>query len=345
MRLGELTELLGGTLQGDPDLEIHGLAPIDDAGPGLLSFIANPRYRSLLATTTASAVIVAENEAVDHLQFAGPPPAFVRVSGPYAAFVRALAVFDRRPRPEPGVHPTAVIAESATIGPGAYVGPYVVIAEDVVIGENARIFPHVVIYPQARIGDRFTAHAGAVVRECVTLADDIVLQPGAVIGADGFGFLPTGELPTPIPQIGTVTLGNFVEVGANATVDRAAVGATRLDQGVKLDNLVMVAHGCRIGAGSMLAGQTGLAGGTTLGRRVLTAGQAASAGHLTVGDGVQIAGKSAAVGDIEAGKVVAGTPAIEIGIWRRMMVALPRLPELFRRVKALEKRLESSSSS
>jgi UDP-3-O-[3-hydroxymyristoyl] glucosamine N-acyltransferase len=340
MRLGELAELLGARLLGDPDLEITGLGPIDEAGPGELTFIANPRYRPMLGTTNAAAVILAESEE-SHI--ASPKAAVLLVKEPYGAFVRALSVFDQRPRPEVGIHATAVIAATAIIGEGAYIGPYAVVGDNVTIGRDARIHPHVVLYPEVRVGDRFTAHAGAVVRECVIFGDDVVLQPGAVIGADGFGFLPTGDRPTAIPQIGTVQFGDGVEVGANSAVDRAAVGVTRLSDGVKLDNLVQVAHGCRIGAGSMLASQTGLAGSTTIGRRVLTGGQVGTAGHLTVGDGVQIAGRAGVLADVEAGKTVSGMPAIEISTWRRMVVALPRLPELFRRVRALEKAREGES--
>ncbi len=334
MRLSKLAEKLQARIEGDGDVEIVGLAPIDEAEPGHLTFVANPKYGALLRSTRASAVLVGPDQ-----DSAGRT--VLRTTDPYAAFVHALALFDSRPRPQPGVHPTAAVAESATIGPRAYVGAYAVIGEGAVVGEDACIYPHVVIYPQVRVGERFTAHAGAVVRENVVIGDDVVLQPGVVIGGDGFGFVPVGDdVPVTIPQIGTVEIADHVEVGANTTVDRAAVGATRLERGVKLDNLIMIGHGSRIGAFSMLAGQCGMAGSTKIGSRVMAGGQVGFAGHLTVGDDVRLAAQSGVVRDVAAGATVAGLPAGDVALWRRMVIALSRLPELLRRVRRLEKRLQ-----
>jgi UDP-3-O-[3-hydroxymyristoyl] glucosamine N-acyltransferase len=330
MLLGEIARELGLDLEGDADIEVRGLAPLDEAGEGDLTFVAAPRYKALLRSTQASAVILAAGED-------GCGRAVLRARDPYSAFVGALVLFDRRPRPAVGVHATAVIAASASIGSRASVGPYVVVGDGAVIGDDAVLHPHVVVYPRARIGCRFTAHSGSVVREDVLIGDDVVLQPGAVIGADGFGFLPRGkQAPQPIPQIGSVRLGDQVEIGANTTVDRATVGETRLGTGVKLDNLVMVGHGSRIGDGTMLAGQTGMAGSTHLGQRVMAGGQVGFAGHLTVGDDVRIAARAGIVSDVEDGSTVAGMPAIDITLWRRVAAALLRLPELLRRVRRLE---------
>lgn len=334
MRLADLAARIGASVDGDGDLEIRGLAPIEAAGPGELTFVANPRYRNRLAATKAAAVIVARDEETHGR-------AALRADDPYAAFVEALAIFDSRPCPEPGIHPMAVVADSAEVGAGAYIGPYVVIGENVVLGDGAALHPHVVIYPGAVVGDRFTAHAGAVVRESVVIGDDVTLQPGVVIGGDGFGFLPRpGARALAIPQIGTVEIGDDVDVGANTTIDRAAVGATRLDHGVKLDNLVMVAHGCAIGEGSMVAAQTGMAGSSVLGRKVMVGGQAGFGGHLEVGDAVHVAGQAGVSKDVSAGRVVAGTPAVDIALWRRGVAALRRLPELLQRVRRLEERLD-----
>lgn len=333
MRLADIARELGVELDGDGDVEIRGVAAIDEAGEGDLSFVASPRYRRFVDATKAAALILAPGEA------AGGRPA-LRTRDPYTAFARALALFDRRPRPAPGIHPTAVIGEGATIGEGASIGAYVVIGEGAAIGEGAVLHPHVVLYPRVRIGRRFTAHAGAVVREEVVVGDDVVLQPGAVVGADGFGFVPRGrEVPLPIPQIGRVRLDDHVELGANATVDRATVGETRLGRGVKLDNLVMVGHGSRIGAGSMLAGQVGMAGSTRLGERVMAGGQAGFAGHLEVGDDVQVAARAGVVADVGPRTAVSGMPAVEIALWRRVAAAVLRLPDLLRRVRRLERAL------
>ncbi len=336
MRLGELAQRLGLDLEGDGDIEISGIAPIDAAGPGDLTFVANPKYRQQLASTGAVAVIVGPG------QYAAGK-AILRAADPYAALAAALLLFDRRPRPAPGIHATALISPSACVGEGASIGPYAVVGEDVVVGRDSVLHPHVVIYPGARIGDRFTAHAGAVVRESVVVGDDVVLQPGAVVGADGFGFLPRGrEVPLPIPQIGTVRLCDHVEIGANTTVDRATVGETRLGRGVKLDNLVMVGHGSRIGDGSMMAGQTGMAGSTRIGARVMSGGQAGFAGHLSVGDDARIGAQAGVIGNVEPGATVAGMPAVELNLWLRAVASLLRLPDLLRRVRRLERLSDST---
>jgi len=334
MRLSELAARLSVPFEGDEAAEISGCAPIEEAAERDLTFVANPRYARLLKGSRAGAVIL--GPGVD----AGGRNV-LRAANPQAVFAHALALFDARPKPVPGLHATAVIAASATVGADSYLGAYVVIGDGVVIGERAVIHPHVTIYPRARIGKRFVAHAGSVVREDVVIGDDVTLQPGAVVGSDGFGFLPRpGDLPAPIPQIGTVELADHAEVGANTTIDRAAVGRTRIGRGVKLDNLVQVAHGCQIGDGTLLAAQTGLAGSTRLGRDVMAGGQVGFAGHLRVGDGVQIAAQTGVPSDVAAGTVVAGTPAMEIALWRRCMAALRRLPEILSRLRAVEETIE-----
>jgi len=339
MRLADLAAEIGASLEGDGEIEIDGVAPVDAAGPGKVTFLANAKYRAALAETTASAVIVDRSEPV-----AGP--AVLRSDNPYLAFIAALSLFDDRPKPAPGIHPSAVIDPSAEIGAGAYIGPCAVIGAQVRIGCDARIYPNVTIYPGVVIGERFMAHAGAVVREGVQLGDDVVLQPGAVVGADGFGFIPMGvEPPLPIPQIGTTRLADKVEIGANSTVDRAAVGETVIGRGAKLDNLVMVAHGCRIGDGSLLAAQTGIAGSTKLGRRVMTGGQAGIQGHIELGDDSAVAAGSGVVAGVRAGSTVAGYPSVPISAWRRSAVLIRRLPEFFKRLRSLERRLESASEA
>lgn len=322
----DLARELDARVEGDCDTDINGVAPLDEAGPGQLGFLAHPKYRSLLTTTRASAVIVGEDEK------ATGSAALLRVADPYLALVKAAAFFDARPRPAAGIHPTAVIDPSASLGQGASVGAYAVVGAGTVIGGDATLHPHVTVYPGVRIGERFTAHAGAVVRECVVIGDDVTLQPGSVVGGDGFGFVPAGkELPVAIPQIGGVELADHVDVGANSTIDRAAVGLTRVGAGTKLDNLVMVAHGCRLGDGVMMAGQSGLAGSARVGDRTMIGGQSGVSGHVSVGSDVQVASKSAVLSDLETGSIVAGIPAVAIAVWRRYALLLSRLPELFRR--------------
>jgi UDP-3-O-[3-hydroxymyristoyl] glucosamine N-acyltransferase len=336
--LADLAAVIGAELVGDGSKVVVSVAPIDAANVDQLTFLANPRYRRALSTTGAGAVILARGEDA-HGRNA------LYVDQPYVAFARALELFDERPGPPAGIHPTALIARTSRVGDGASIGAYAVVGEGVVIGSDAVIHPHVVIYPAARIGDRFTAHAGAVVRECVEIGDDVVLQAGAVIGGDGFGYVPLpGGIPMPLRQIGTVSLGDHVDIGSNTTVDRATVGTTRIARGVKLDNLVMIAHGCSIGEATMLAAQFGMAGSSHLGARVMAGGQSGVGGHAEVGEGVQIAAQAGVPGSVDRGRIVAGTPATDISSWRRYSVLLRRLPELFRRVTALERREDSKDA-
>lgn len=333
MKLGEIAERLSCELRGDPGTEIHALAPIEEAEPGTLTFVANPRYRRYLQSTRASAVIVALTEG-------DVPLPCLRAADPYLAFAQALELFYVPPPLPSGIHPSAVIAASARIGHAAAIGPFCVIGEEVVIGDNARLDAHVVVYPQARIGNACRAYAHVVVRERVVIGDRVTLHSGCVIGGDGFGYVIGADgNARKIMQAGTVIIENDVEIGANTTVDRAAVGATVIRCGAKLDNLVMVAHGCSIGEGSALAAQVGLSGSTRVGRFVRIGGQAGAAGHLTIGDGAQVAAQSGVPHDVPAGGIVGGYPAVDIHLFRRMSAASARLPDLLRRVRQIENAL------
>jgi UDP-3-O-[3-hydroxymyristoyl] glucosamine N-acyltransferase len=339
MKLAEIAERIGCELQGDGSIDIRALAPIEEAEPGTLTFVANPRYRPYLGRTRASAVIVSTAEGA-------LPLASLRAADPYLAFARAVELFYVPPQVHAGIHPTAIVAASARIGRNASLGPYCVIGEDVVLGDDARLDAHVVVYPEARIGNAFRAYAHVVVRERVTIGDRVILHSGCIIGDDGFGYVldDEGKLRK-IVQAGTVILHDDVEIGANTTVDRAAVGATVIRRGAKLDNLVMVAHGCSIGEGSALAGQVGLSGSTQVGRFVRMGGQAGVAGHLRIGDGAQLAAKAGVSRDVAAGEAVAGYPAVEIHLWRRTTAALRHLSELFRRVRQIEKSIATTGTA
>jgi UDP-3-O-[3-hydroxymyristoyl] glucosamine N-acyltransferase len=324
-------------VHGDGGVEITNVAPIENAGPRDLTFVANPRYLRHLAESRASAVVLPPDAPAVKM-------ASLRTRDAYLAFARAVEHFYRPPPQPQGIHPTAQIAASAEIGPRAAIGPYAVVGEGVRIGADARLGPHVVIYPEVVIGDRFLAHAHAVIRERVRIGADVIVHSGAVIGSDGFGYLPEKGTIRRLLQAGNVILEDEVEVGANSTVDRAMVGSTVLRRGVKLDNRVRVAHGCEIGSYSMLAAQVGLSGSTRLGKWVRMGGQVGVAGHLTIGDGVQVAAKSGISNSIDAGAIIAGAPTLEIGRWRRAMAGLAQLPELIRRVRKLERRLDGETS-
>jgi UDP-3-O-[3-hydroxymyristoyl] glucosamine N-acyltransferase len=330
MKLSEIAEALDVRLEnGSPDTEITGVAGIETAGPGELTFISNPKYAAAARTTKAAAVIVADG-------FPAIATTMLRSHNPYLDFARALELFHPATRYAAGVHPTAVIDASARIGAGAHIGPYVVIHENVEIGVNAVLLAHVVIYRGVKIGDNFLAHSHAVVRERCRIGNSVVLQNGVVIGADGFGFAKDGgrrwhKIPQPQP----VVIGDDVEIQANSCIDRASVGETRVGRGTKIDNLVQVGHGSHIGEDSLLASQVGLAGSTEIGNKVILTGQVGVVGHCKVGDGAIVTPQSGVAGDIEAGAIVSGAPAVEHRLWLKYSAALSRLPEL---VKLLRKK-------
>jgi UDP-3-O-[3-hydroxymyristoyl] glucosamine N-acyltransferase len=348
MKLGQVASALGArldngstdnsssTLSSCAELEITGVAGIEQAVAGQITFVANPKYTALAKTTLASAVIVDEKfgEKPDE-SFPVGHPLLLRTQNPYLAFARAIELFYQPPKYAPGIHPTAVIHPSARIGEGAHIGPYAVVDADVVIGQKATLLAHTVIYPGARIGDNFFAHAHAVVRENCTLGNDVILQNGAVIGADGFGFAKddSGNWHK-IVQSGPAVLEDAVEVQANACVDRASVGETRIGRGVKIDNLAQVGHGSSVGENSLLCAQVGLAGSTDVGKRVILAGQVGIAGHCQIGDGVIATGQTGIHGDIPAGKILSGSPAMDNKLWLRCVVLFQRLPELAKALRA-----------
>jgi len=329
MKLAEIASVLGATLEnGDPEAEITGVVGIEEAAVGQITFVANPKYAASAKTTSASAVIVSED-------FPAISAGMLRCKNPYLAFARAIDLFYQAPQYGAGVHPTAVIAPTAKLGANAHVGAYVVIDDDVEIGDNAVLLPHVVIYRGARIGNNFFAHAHAVVREHCTLGDNVVLQNGAVVGCDGFGFARDGDHWEKITQSGPTVLESDVEVQANACVDRASIGETRVGRGVKIDNLAQVGHGSAVGDHTLLCSQVGLAGSTVVGKNVILAGQVGVAGHCNIGDGVIVTAQSGTHGDIPAGVTVSGSPAFDHKQWLRAVGIFNKLPELAKTVRSL----------
>jgi UDP-3-O-[3-hydroxymyristoyl] glucosamine N-acyltransferase len=331
MTLGELAERIGAELVGDAGLVVTGVAGIETAGPQDVTFVANPKYAGMVKSTGAGAVIVEP-------EFPAVAVPTLRVKNPYLAWSRAIEAFHPAQVYEPGVHPTAVVAESARLGARAHVGAYVVVGEGCEIGEDAVLLPHVVLYPGVKVGARFLAHAHAVVREMCVLGDDVVLQNGAVVGADGFGFAKDGVRWVKIVQAGPAVLEDAVEVQANACIDRASVGETRVKAGAKIDNLVQVGHGSTVGENTLLCAQVGLAGSSHVGKDVILAGQVGVAGHLTIGDGAVATAQTGIPNDVEAGAVVSGYPAMDNRGWLKMVASLTRVPELIRKVRELEKR-------
>lgn len=338
MKLAELADKLSCRLEGPPELEISGVAGMEHAEPGQLTFLANRKYFPLLKTTRASAILLEEGVVIDRDQ---PPIAALRSPNPYLAFAHALELFYDAPRYASGIHPTAIIAKAAKIGEGAHIGPYCCIDEDVEIGRNAVLHSFVTVYRGAKIGDDFVAHAHSVVREHCRIGNRVTLQNGAIIGGDGFGFAkrPDGSWYK-MAQSGPAVLEDDVEVQSNACVDRATVGETRIARGAKIDDLVLVGHASSVGANTLLCGQVGLAGSTKIGKNCILAGQVGTAGHLTVGDGTVITAQSGVPNDVPANSFYSGYPAVENRQWLKMMAALNQLPELQKRVRELESQIE-----
>jgi UDP-3-O-[3-hydroxymyristoyl] glucosamine N-acyltransferase len=338
MKLGELATRLGAELRGDAQLEVTGVKGIEEAGPTEITFVANPRYAGLARKTRAAAVLVEP-------EFQEIAAATLRTKNPYLAFSRALGLFYQPPAYSPGIHPTAVIDPTAEIGEGAHIGAYVVVGPHVRMGPHATLLPHVVVYPGVRAGSHLFAHAHAVVREDCVLGDHVTLENGAIVGADGFGFAKNeaGQWEK-IPQSGPVRLGDRVDVQANACIDRATVGATEIGDGTKVDNLVQVGHGSRVGENTLLCAQTGLAGSSVVGNNVILAGQTGIAGHCAVGDGVVLTAQSAVSHDVPPGKTISGSPGFDNRVWLRAVAVFQRLPELLRRLDRLEKRVAAQGS-
>ena len=329
---------LGAELRGNAELEVTGVKGIEEAGPTEITFVANPKYAGLARKTQAAAVLVEP-------EFQEIAAATLRIQNPYLAFSRALGLFYQPPAYDPGIHPTAVIDTTAEIGDGAHIGAYVVVGPHVRLGAYATLLPHVVLYPGVRAGSHLFAHAHAVVRENCILGDHVTLENGAIVGADGFGFAKNeaGHWEK-IPQSGPVLLGNRVDVQANACIDRATVGATQIGDGTKVDNLVQVGHGSRIGENTLLCAQTGLAGSSVVGSNVILAGQTGIAGHCSVGDGVILTAQSAVSHDVPPGKIISGSPGFDNRVWLRAVTIFQRLPELLKRLDRLEKKVAAQAT-
>ncbi|HWI41344.1 MAG TPA: UDP-3-O-(3-hydroxymyristoyl)glucosamine N-acyltransferase [Verrucomicrobiae bacterium] len=332
MTLREIAAHLGGTLQGDGETPITGIASLDEAAEGEISFLSNPKYAAKVATTRAAAVILppgAESAAANA----------VVVPNPYLAFARLLHLFHTRPYRAQGVMEGAFVAEGAVLGrevtlyPGSYVG------EGAVIGDRCVLHPGAAVYEKATVGDDTVLHANVSIRERCRVGSRVIIHNGTVIGSDGFGYAFDGKGHFKIPQVGIVVVEDDVEIGANTTIDRAALGITSVGRGTKIDNLVQIGHNCVIGSNCLIVSQVGIAGSCKLGDFVTLGGQVGVAGHLEIGSKVMVAAQSGIPGDIPPGQVVAGSPAMPHREWLKMSMVLPKLPELRKTILSLEKRV------
>jgi UDP-3-O-[3-hydroxymyristoyl] glucosamine N-acyltransferase len=333
LKLSDLADRLECRLDGDGTIDIQRVTGIEDAGPGDVTFFANNKYLAALRATRASAVILADDAGA-------APCATLRTRNPYLAFARAVGLFADGWRPAAGVHPHAYVANGAVVAADASIGPFAVIEEGARVGARSIVHAHVTVARGAEIGDDCVIHAGVSIRERARLGHRVVVQDGAVIGSDGYGFARTAEGEhVKIPQVGGVVIEDDVEIGANTTIDRPAVGETRIRTGAKIDNLVQIAHGVTVGRRVLLAAQVGIAGSTTLEDAVTLAGQVGVAGHLTVGKGTIATAQTGIPNSLDPGSFVSGYPAIPNRDWLKASAVFRKLPELRKQVAELEQRL------
>lgn len=334
MELSELAEKLNCTLRGAGGAQINGLATLERARPGDLSFLTNPKYFKAAEQSRASAII------------AGPdcpplPMPLLIHDNPYLIFAKAIEFFHPTRRPAASIHPTAWIADSAQIGKAVAIGAYTTVGNDAVIEDGVEIKEHCVIYPRARIGADSLLHSGVAVREGVIIGKRCIIQNNAVIGSDGFGFAKDDQGRWyKIPQVGRVVIEDEVEVGACSTIDRAALDETAVGSHTKIDNLVQIGHGSSIGTNSLICAQVGLAGTTRVGNNVILAGQVGTAGHLTIGDGVIAIAQTGIPHSVAAGRTISGSPFVEHKLWLKASAIYAKLPELHKTLRSLEKRMQ-----
>jgi UDP-3-O-[3-hydroxymyristoyl] glucosamine N-acyltransferase len=335
MKLSELAALTNARVENQSDdIEITGAAGLDEAKPGQVTFLANPRYTPRVNGTLASAIYISEDAPVEK------EIALLRTRDPYLAYTRALILFHPEPQLTPSIHPTAFIDPTARVAEGVSIGAGAAIGAGAEIAEGVRIYPNATIYDQVTIGPDSVIHSGVAIRERTQIGSRVIVHNNAVVGCDGFGYAKDEQGRwLKIPQTGRVVVEDDVEIGAGSTIDRASVGETRIARGTKIDNLVQVGHSCSIGEDTLLCAQVGLAGSSHIGNRVVLAGQAGVAGHLTIGDDSVLTAKSATSHDIPPGSKISGIPAFDNKEWLRSTAAFRRLGEMQRKLRELERRI------
>lgn len=347
MKVSELVEKLSA-VNGQPlrsesgeDAEITGVAAVDAAIAGNISYIEGAKFATQVKITAASALILPKDAALQ-AEASDRGIAWVEAPEPRLMFAQAIALFYQPFRLAPSIHPSSVIDPSVRLGEEVAIGAHVVIQPGVVLGDYVCIHPNVVVYPESHIGDRTVLHANCVIHERTQIGADCVIHAGAVIGSEGFGFVPTREGWYKMEQSGCVILEDGVEVGCNSTIDRPAVGDTRIGRNTKLDNLVHIGHGCQIGQGCAIAAQVGLAGGVEVGDRAILAGQVGAANNAKIGAGAIATSKTGVHGTVEAGQIVSGYPAVDHKIYLKSSAIYSRLPEMYQTLKRLQRHLEGN---
>ena len=334
MRLAKIAEILNCKLEGNPDYEITGVDKIETAGPEMLTFVANKKYLSKLKSTLAGAIIVDLTTDCNGKNV-------LRHANPYLTYARALEIFYKPYLPEPGISTEAHLASTSVIGKDVYIAPFVYIDDDVMIGDRCFIFPGAILYRGAKIGSDCMIHSNVTIRENVEIGNHVFIKNGAVIGSEGFGFAKQEDgQQYKIIQTGKVILEDYVEIGANTTIDRPAIGETRIRKGAKIDNLVQIGHSSDVGENSVLCAQVGLAGSSKIGNNVILSGQVGVAGHLEIGDNVIATAQTGIPNSVKENTMISGYPAIENRAWLKSSAVFARLPEVLRELQRLRARVE-----
>ncbi len=334
----QIASYLNGSIEGNPDVSVQTFAKIEEGTEGAISFLANSKYEQYIYDTKSSIVLV-------NRDFQAQQPVnttLIRVDNAYEAIARLLTLYEQTQNKREGIHPLAFIAETATIGENCYIGPFAYIGENVTIGEGTQIYAHVVVEERVKIGSRCLLYPNVSVYHDCLVGNRVILHSGCVIGADGFGFAPSANGYEKIPQIGIVTIEDDVEIGANACVDRSTMGSTYIRKGVKLDNLVQVAHNCEVGSHTVMSAQVGVAGSTKIGQWCMFGGQVGIAGHAVIGDRVYSGAQAGIAGSLRKGNVtVQGSPAIDAKNFARSSVVFKKLPEIYAELNQMKAELEA----
>lgn len=336
---GQIAALLSGSVEGNPDVKVNKLSKIEEGTPHSISFLANPLYTSYIYDTNASVIIV--NKGFEAEKPLKKTCTLIRVDDPYKSFAKLLETYDKIRKDKKGIEQPAFTAPSAVIGKDVYIGAFAYVGNNARIGNNVKLYPQVYIGDNVEIKDNTTIYSGARIYSDCIVGRDCIIHSGVVIGADGFGFTPNQNSYQKVAQIGNVIIEDSVEIGSNTTIDRATLGSTIIREGVKLDNLIQIAHNVEIGENTVIAAQTGIAGSTKIGKNCMIGGQVGIIGHITIADEVKIAAQSGIGASItHPGETVQGSPAFSIGDYKRSYVSFRNLPELHRRLQSLEKELK-----
>ncbi|MDU1889865.1 MAG: UDP-3-O-(3-hydroxymyristoyl)glucosamine N-acyltransferase [Dysgonomonas sp.] len=337
----QIATVLNGTIEGDPSVAVNNFSKIEEGKPGTLTFLANPKYTNYIYTTKASIVLVNNDFVAEH-----PIEAtLIRCFNAYAALAVLLDMMEKMKPRKTGVEPMSYISETAELGENVYVGAFAYIGNTSKIGNNSQVYPQTYIGDDVKIGENCIIYPGAKIYPGCIIGNNCIIHSGVVIGSDGFGFAPEDGVYKKIPQMGIVIIEDDVEIGANTTVDRAVMDATIIHKGVKLDNLIQIAHNVEIGENTVMAAQVGISGSTKVGKNCMFGGQVGLGGHITIGDNANIGAQSGIISNIEPNAKILGAPAIPVRDFFRSSVVFPKLPEMYRQINQLQKEIEKLKSN